>query len=88
MKILSASLLAITILTGPASAVEQCRFIQAKAEREACYKRQEDDVAAKRLTEADRQAKLSDFGLVETPQQLSKDDETMNRSIRGNCRGC
>ena len=33
------------------AAVEQCRFIQAKPEREACYQRQEAELAARRKPE-------------------------------------
>ena len=40
--------IALTLFSSPASAVEQCRFIQAKPEREACYQRQEAELAAKR----------------------------------------
>ena len=40
LKILAA-MLALAFVTPPALAVEQCRFIQAKPEREACYQRQE-----------------------------------------------
>ena len=43
------ALVALGLSAAPAPAVEQnCRFIQAKPEREACYKRQEDELAAKR----------------------------------------
>ncbi len=37
----SAAAIALTLFSSPAVAVEQCRFIQAKPEREACYQRQE-----------------------------------------------
>jgi hypothetical protein len=41
--------LGLMITSAPAlAAVEQCRFIQAKPEREACYERQAIELAAKR----------------------------------------
>ena len=44
-------------IASPALAeVEQCRFIQAKPEREACYKRQEAALAEKRKQAATREA--------------------------------
>ena len=46
-------MLAIMLGTAPAlAAVEQCRFIQAKPDREACYDRQAMALAAKRKPEA------------------------------------
>ena len=45
-------MLGLMIGAAPAlAAVEQCRFIQAKPEREACYERQEKELAAKRKPE-------------------------------------
>src|SRR6202011_1762136 len=49
LNFLLCAILALMIGAAPASAaVEQCRFIQAKPEREACYARQEQELAAKR----------------------------------------
>jgi hypothetical protein len=66
----------------PASAVEQCRFIQARTEREACYQRQEAELAAKRKPEPRRDATM------EAVQQMKQDDAELNRQIHGICRGC
>lgn len=74
-----------TLMLGalPAAAVEQCRFIQAKAEREACYARQEADLAAKRnKPEPKRDTSM------EALQQMKQEDAELNRQIRGICRGC
>jgi hypothetical protein len=73
-----------TLMLGapPASAVEQCRFIQAKGEREACYARQEADLAAKRKPEPKRDTSM------EALQQMKQEDAELNRQIRGICRGC
>ena len=52
MKLLLSTLLGLILGAAPAvAAVEQCRFIQAKPEREACYQRQEKELAAKRKPE-------------------------------------
>jgi hypothetical protein len=48
LKTLLSALLGLLIAAPASAAVEQCRFIQAKAEREACYTRQEAALAAKR----------------------------------------
>ncbi|MDE2064575.1 MAG: hypothetical protein KGJ00_19405 [Bradyrhizobium sp.] len=67
----------------PATAVEQCRFIQAKAEREACYRRQEAELAAKRKpAEPHRDATM---GALE---QMKLEDQALDRQIHGICRGC
>jgi hypothetical protein len=45
-------MLGLMIGSAPAlAAVEQCRFIQAKPDREACYQRQATALAAKRKPE-------------------------------------
>jgi hypothetical protein len=65
------------------AAVEQCRFIQAKPEREACYQRQEKELAAKRKPEP-----TADTKEMETLQQMRREDEVVYKSLRGICRGC
>ena len=55
LKISLSLLLGLMLSAAPARAeVEQCRFIQAKPEREACYARQEAALAAKRKPEPTR----------------------------------
>jgi len=84
-KLAHSALIAFAISAAPATAVEQnCRFIQAKPEREACYKRQEDELAARRkpapATDASR--------TLETLRQMRQDDDAVYRSINNICRGC
>jgi hypothetical protein len=75
---------ALMIGAAPAmAAVEQCRFIQAKPEREACYQRQAIALAAKRKPEPSADTKT-----METLQQMRRDDEEVYKSLRGICRGC
>ncbi len=74
---------ALTLITAPALAVEQCRFIQAKPEREACYERQEAALAAKRKPEPTRESKT-----MESLEQMKHDDEALNRQMHSICRGC
>ena len=70
--------------TAPAlAAVEQCRFIQAKPEREACYQRQEAALAAKRKPETAPPSKT-----MESLQQMKHEDEALNRQLHSICRGC
>lgn len=73
----------LTLSAAPAVAVEQCRFIQAKAEREACYARQEADLAAKRNKPEPKRDTT-----MEAVQQMKQEDAELNRQIRGICRGC
>ena len=90
MKILPALLLGLTLVAAPAWAeLEQCRFIQAKAEREACYTRQEAALAAKRKPEPSAtNAGTIDTKMIESLQQLRRDDAEVYRSLHSICRGC
>ena len=84
MKFLVPILLGLTIAAAPASAaVEQCRFIQQKPEREACYQRQAVELAAKRKPEP-----ASDPSKLESLRQMRQEDDAVYRSMRGICRGC
>jgi len=65
------------------AAVEQCRFIQQKPEREACYQRQEAELAAKRKPEPS-----VDPSKLESLLQMREEDDAVYRSMRGICRGC
>ena len=84
-KLALAGTILLTISVAPAAAVEQnCSFIQAKADREACYKRQEDELAAKR-----KPAPTTDSSnTLETLRQMRQDDDAVYRSINNICRGC
>jgi hypothetical protein len=78
-------LIALAILATPAAALEQnCRFIQAKPDREACYKRQEDELAAKRKPVAP----AGESKTLESVRQMRQDDDAVYRSINNICRGC
>lgn len=84
MNTLLSILLGLLIGAAPASAaVEQCRFIQAKAEREACYTRQEAALAAKRKPEP-----TADTKTLESLQQMRQEDDAVYKSLRSICRGC
>ena len=84
MNILVPVLLGLLIGAAPAvAAVEQCRFIQAKAEREACYERQAAALAAKRKPEP-----TGDTKTMESLQQMRREDDLVYQSLRSICRGC
>lgn len=74
---------AVTLGAAPTLAVEQCRFIQAKPEREACYDRQAAELAAKRKPEAPRESKA-----MESLEQMKHEDEALDRQLHSICRGC
>jgi hypothetical protein len=78
--------LMLTLMFGAApvlAAVEQCRLIQAKPEREACYERQAIALAAKRKPE-----QTSDTRTMQSLQQMRPDDDAVYQSLRSICRGC
>jgi hypothetical protein len=84
MKLIVAiAALALLVGAAPARAVEQCRFIQAKPEREACYERQSAELAAKRKRAAENDGKVTD-----QVRQMRQEDEAVYQSMRGICRGC
>jgi len=85
VKMGAASFLVACAVLGaaPALAVEQCRFIQAKPEREACYERQQSALAAKRKPETTRESKAMD-----SLEQMKHEDEALNRQLHSICRGC
>jgi hypothetical protein len=79
-----AALIALAFPAAPAFAIEQnCRFIQAKPDREACYKRQEDELAARRRPEPRRENTA-----LESLREMRQDDDAVYRSINNICRGC
>lgn len=80
-----AALTALALSAVPAAALEQnCRFIQAKPDREACYKRQEDELAAKRKPAPS----TNESKTLESMRQMRQDDDAVYRSINNICRGC
>ena len=84
MNLILSVMLGLILGAAPApAAVEQCRFIQAKPEREACYQRQEKELAAKRKPEP-----AADTTTMELLQQMRREDDAVYRSLRGICRGC
>jgi hypothetical protein len=65
------------------AAPEQCRFIEARPEREACYQRQEAARAARqKAPEAQRVAQPTPY------EPMTPEDAQMAKAIRGICRGC
>ena len=84
MKLLPFLSLVLIASATPALAIEQnCRFIQARAEREACYQKQEAELAAKRKPEPTAASRE-----LETMQRMRQEDAEVYRSMRGICRGC
>jgi hypothetical protein len=83
LNILVSVLLALMISAAPAAAVEQCRFIQAKAEREACYQRQEAELAAKRKPKP-----ADDTTTLDSLRQMRQEDGAVYQSLHSICRGC
>ena len=83
MRIPAAIALAVIASALPAfAATEPCRFIQAKADREACYQRQE--VARK-----EKQVKPEASAKVDQSiERMKIEDDRLSRQLRSICRGC
>lgn len=73
----------MTALVSSAQAAEQCRFIEARAEREACYQRQEAARAARQKAQEAQQA-----AQPKPYEPMSSEDAELAKAIRGICRGC
>ena len=75
--------LAIAGLPSALAAAEQCRFIEARLEREACYQRQETARAARQKADEARQAEQQ-----KPYEPMTQEDTQFAKSMRGICRGC
>jgi hypothetical protein len=73
----------MTVLASSAQAAEQCRFIEARSEREACYQRQEAERVTRQKANEVRQA-----AQPKPYEPMASDDAQLAKSMRGICRGC
>ena len=83
MKLLATISLAFAVSASPAAAAEQCRFIEARAEREPCYQRQETERIARQKANEARQATQQ-----KPYEPMTQEDAQLAKSMRGICRGC
>ena len=74
--------LVAVLASSPSGAIEQCRFIGPKAEREACYQRQAVELEAKRK----RNATVSTTPSGPAVDKLEND--RLNARLKSICRGC
>jgi len=75
--------IALTATVSAAEAAEQCRFIEARAEREACYQRQEAArVARQKAREVQQATQQKPY------EPMTQEDAQLAKSMRGICRGC
>jgi hypothetical protein len=79
---ISITLLGLAGLLGGAAlaAPGECRFIQSRKERNACYER---EAAAKAAAPKSSRTKMSD-----TIDQMQVENDKLNRRLQGICRGC
>jgi hypothetical protein len=83
MKLLTGVVFAVMISCPAAmAAVAQCRFINAKPDREACYERQEKALAAKRKPDVVDDAKTV------SPDEIKIENDRLGKSLHSICRGC
>ena len=73
----------LTSSSGRAATSEQCRFIEARAEREACYQRQEAARLSRQKANEAREAEQQ-----KPYEPMSAEDAQLAKAIRGICRGC
>jgi hypothetical protein len=73
----------LTSPSGHAATPEQCRFIEARTEREACYQRQE---AARLTRQKANEAREAEQQKPYEP--MTADDAQLAKAMRGICRGC
>jgi uncharacterized membrane protein YccC len=85
MKLAACLSLAImtTASATAAAATEQCRFIEARPEREACYQRQEVARAARQKAQEAQQAASQ-----KPYEPMTQEDAQLAKSLRSICRGC
>ena len=73
----------MTASATPATAEEQCRFIEARPEREACYQRQEVARAARQKANEAKEAEQQ-----KPYEPMTQEDAQLAKSLRSICRGC
>jgi hypothetical protein len=77
------TLIALAVLLGgsPAlAATGECRFIQSRKERNACYEQQ---AAAKAAA-----PKSGNTKMIDAVDQMKIDDDRLTKRLQGICRGC
>lgn len=85
MKLAACVSIALTIsgLSSALAATEQCRFIEARADRDACYQRQDAERLARQKANEARQAEQP-----KPYEPMTADDAQLAKAMRGICRGC
>ena len=83
MKLFASAGLIVMIAASPSFAVEQCRQIKVKADREACYDRQSKTLAEKRQATG-----AADKARPDPVDQLKIENDRVSRRLKGICRGC
>lgn len=77
------SLAVAMIASSVPAAVGQCRFIEARPEREACYQRQD---VARIARQKEREAR--EAAPLKPLEPMTEEDAQLARSLRSICRGC
>ena len=77
----AALLLFTAVAASSASAVEQCRQIKVKADREACYDRQSRALAEKRQAGAGKAS-------IDPVDRLKIENDRVSKRLQSICRGC
>jgi hypothetical protein len=83
MKSVASAMLAVMIGSSAVeAAVEQCRFIPSRTDREACYDRQAKQLAARRKPDVPVDASTKSL------DDIQLEDNRLRNSLRSICRGC
>jgi hypothetical protein len=80
---LTVFVIALVATVSAAEGAEQCRFIEARADRDACYQRQDAERLARQKANEARQAEQP-----KPYEPMTADDAQLAKAMRGICRGC
>lgn len=84
MTSLACAALAIMLGSSPVvAATKECRSIQARKDRNACYEQQKEALAAKRAPTTSDNTKM-----IDAVDQMKLEDDRLAKRLQGICRGC
>ena len=77
---------ALAVVLGSSSALaatKECRSIQSRKDRNACYEQQKGTIAAKRAPTTSDNTKM-----IDAVEQMKLEDDRLAKRLQGICRGC
>lgn len=77
---------ALAVMLGSSSvlaATKECRSIESRKDRNACYEQQKQTLAAKRAPTGSDNNKM-----IDAVEQMKQEDDLLAKRLQGICRGC